>query len=160
MGICTISFQSIINHPLLPLKPDPRFPSSQIQTPTPSHRKNSDRLCWILSLLWMNLQRKLTLPRYVRFYAPCFPSKSIGKNQPSLMNFCVTDGESVVATRYISSREDEAASLVSDDHVIYQTSHNWLAIDSGIPRERHSVNMLKVGTTRCRKLTKEKTSSW
>lgn len=31
------------------------------------------------------------------------------------MNFCVTDGESVVATRYISSREDEAASLVSDD---------------------------------------------
>lgn len=27
------------------------------------------------------------------------------------MNFCVTDGESVVATRYISSREDEAASL-------------------------------------------------
>lgn len=28
------------------------------------------------------------------------------------MNFCVTDGESVVATRYISSRTDEAASLV------------------------------------------------
>lgn len=32
--------------------------------------------------------------------------------QPSLMNFCVTDGETVVATRYISSRKDEAASLV------------------------------------------------
>jgi len=31
--------------------------------------------------------------------------------EPSLMNFCVTDGESVVATRYISSRQDEAASL-------------------------------------------------
>jgi glutamine amidotransferase len=28
------------------------------------------------------------------------------------MNFCVTDGESVIATRYISSRQDEAASLV------------------------------------------------
>jgi hypothetical protein len=28
------------------------------------------------------------------------------------MNFCVTDGESVVVTRYISSRKDEAASLV------------------------------------------------
>lgn len=28
------------------------------------------------------------------------------------MNFCVTDGESVVASRYISSRKDEAASLV------------------------------------------------
>ncbi|KAF8168151.1 glutamine amidotransferase [Crassisporium funariophilum] len=31
--------------------------------------------------------------------------------EPSLMNFCVTDGESVVVTRYISSRVDEAASL-------------------------------------------------
>ncbi|KAF9015116.1 nucleophile aminohydrolase [Cyathus striatus] len=31
--------------------------------------------------------------------------------EPSLMNFCVTDGESVVVTRYISSRTDEAASL-------------------------------------------------
>jgi len=28
------------------------------------------------------------------------------------MNFCVTDGESVVVTRYISSKKDEAASLV------------------------------------------------
>jgi len=34
-----------------------------------------------------------------------------GIREPSLMNFCVTDGESVVATRYISSRRDEAASL-------------------------------------------------
>ena len=32
--------------------------------------------------------------------------------QPSLMNFVITDGESVVATRYISSRKDAAASLV------------------------------------------------
>lgn len=32
--------------------------------------------------------------------------------QPSLMNFGVTDGESVVVTRYISSRKDAAASLV------------------------------------------------
>jgi glutamine amidotransferase len=31
--------------------------------------------------------------------------------EPSLMNFCVTDGETVVATRYISSKHDEAASL-------------------------------------------------
>jgi len=34
-----------------------------------------------------------------------------GITEPSLMNFCVTDGETVVATRYISSRKDEAASL-------------------------------------------------
>ncbi|CAE6539857.1 unnamed protein product [Rhizoctonia solani] len=31
--------------------------------------------------------------------------------EPSLMNFCITDGKSVVATRYVSSRKDEAASL-------------------------------------------------
>ncbi|KAG8219768.1 hypothetical protein J3R82DRAFT_740 [Butyriboletus roseoflavus] len=31
--------------------------------------------------------------------------------EPSLMNFCVTDGDSVIVTRYISSRHDEAASL-------------------------------------------------
>ncbi|KAI5478960.1 glutamine amidotransferase [Pseudohyphozyma bogoriensis] len=31
--------------------------------------------------------------------------------EPSLLNFCVTDGISVVATRYISSRTEEAASL-------------------------------------------------
>lgn len=34
-----------------------------------------------------------------------------GITEPSLMNFCVTDGETVVATRYISSKTDEAASL-------------------------------------------------
>lgn len=34
-----------------------------------------------------------------------------GITEPSLMNFCVTDGESVVATRYISSTKDAAASL-------------------------------------------------
>ncbi|TFK93505.1 N-terminal nucleophile aminohydrolase [Polyporus arcularius HHB13444] len=38
-------------------------------------------------------------------------SEEFGITEPSLMNFCVTDGETVVATRYISSRTDEAASL-------------------------------------------------
>ncbi|WFD34739.1 glutamine amidotransferase subunit [Malassezia cuniculi] len=38
-------------------------------------------------------------------------SKEAGIEQPSLMNFCVTDGKSIVCTRYISSRTDEAASL-------------------------------------------------
>lgn len=38
-------------------------------------------------------------------------AEQAGINEPSLMNFCVTDGESVVATRYVSSRTDEAASL-------------------------------------------------
>ena len=38
-------------------------------------------------------------------------ARDAGITEPSLMNFCVTDGETVVATRYISSKTDEAASL-------------------------------------------------
>ncbi|KAH7104128.1 glutamine amidotransferase [Auriculariales sp. MPI-PUGE-AT-0066] len=38
-------------------------------------------------------------------------ARDAGITEPSLLNFCVTDGESVVATRYISSKTDEAASL-------------------------------------------------
>ncbi|KAK6902897.1 glutamine amidotransferase [Kwoniella mangroviensis CBS 10435] len=38
-------------------------------------------------------------------------SKEAGITGPSLMNFVVTDGETVVATRYISSRTSEASSL-------------------------------------------------
>ncbi|KAJ3479609.1 hypothetical protein NLI96_g8943 [Meripilus lineatus] len=38
-------------------------------------------------------------------------TEEVGATEPSLMNFCVTDGESVIATRYINSRQDEAASL-------------------------------------------------
>jgi len=38
-------------------------------------------------------------------------TRNAGIAEPSLMNFCVTDGETVVATRYISSKTDEAASL-------------------------------------------------
>ncbi|KAI0695169.1 nucleophile aminohydrolase [Cytidiella melzeri] len=38
-------------------------------------------------------------------------TEDAGSTEPSLLNFCVTDGDSVVATRYISSRHEEAASL-------------------------------------------------
>ncbi|KAI9438383.1 N-terminal nucleophile aminohydrolase [Russula earlei] len=38
-------------------------------------------------------------------------AEEAGVSQPSLLNFCVTDGVSVVATRYVSSRNDAAASL-------------------------------------------------
>ena len=44
--------------------------------------------------------------------ARLWDSKYVVTTQPSLMNFCVTDGASVVATRYVSSRNDAAASLV------------------------------------------------
>lgn len=38
-------------------------------------------------------------------------SKEAGITGPSLMNFVVSDGHTVVATRYISSRTSEASSL-------------------------------------------------
>ncbi|KAL7343367.1 glucosamine 6-phosphate synthetase [Rhodotorula toruloides] len=38
-------------------------------------------------------------------------TKDVGATEPSLMNFCVSDGTSVVATRYITSANEEAASL-------------------------------------------------
>lgn len=38
-------------------------------------------------------------------------SEEAGITVPSLLNFCVTDGRSIIATRYITSATDEAASL-------------------------------------------------
>lgn len=38
-------------------------------------------------------------------------AKDAGVTEPSLLNFAVTDGHAVIATRYISSKTDEAASL-------------------------------------------------
>ncbi|KAG8934491.1 hypothetical protein FRC03_007143 [Tulasnella sp. 419] len=38
-------------------------------------------------------------------------AREAGITEPSLLNFCVTDGHTVVATRYVSSKKDEAASL-------------------------------------------------
>lgn len=49
----------------------------------------------------------LTLARAAFFLLP-FPDTC---KQPSLMNFCVTDGLSILCTRYVSSLHDEAASL-------------------------------------------------
>lgn len=49
------------------------------------------------------------------------------------MNFCVTDGVSVVATRYVSSRNDAAASLVCalspfpGPQVLSQTFLQWFS---------------------------------
>ena len=65
--------------------------------------------------------------------------------QPSLMNFCVTDGESIVVTRYISSRVDEAASLVCLTN--FGCFLLLITLSSGFRRVHRSVNMLKVVTT-------------
>jgi len=37
--------------------------------------------------------------------------EQVGEQEPSLLNFAVTDGEAVVASRYISSSTEEPASL-------------------------------------------------
>jgi glutamine amidotransferase len=37
--------------------------------------------------------------------------KEVDEQEPSLLNFAVTDGEAVVASRYVSSSTEEAASL-------------------------------------------------
>src|SRR5271154_4252972 len=37
--------------------------------------------------------------------------EEVGEQEPSLLNFAVTDGEAVVASRYVSSSTEEPASL-------------------------------------------------
>lgn len=66
---------------------------------------------------------------------------SIGAAEPSLMNFCVTDGVSIVATRYISSKTEEAASLFFSTGSTFEEFHedgDDDAVDvGGHPRRRH-----------------------
>lgn len=65
--------------------------------------------------------------------------------KPSLLNFCVTDGKSVVVTRYISSKEHEAASLVSSMLVFVMVDIQLCP--SGSLLELNSMNTLKAVTT-------------
>ncbi|KAL7005207.1 glutamine amidotransferase subunit [Cystobasidiomycetes sp. EMM_F5] len=78
---------------------------------------------WCFSLFLQKLSKLADVD------APCFPFRILqqavletistlnawaaeaGTTEPSLLNFCVTDGHTIIATRYISSRTDEAASL-------------------------------------------------
>jgi glutamine amidotransferase len=49
----------------------------------------------------------------------------------SLLNFAVTDGESVVCSRYVSSTTDEAASLFFSSGTSWKESRNGHAVESG-----------------------------
>lgn len=81
--------------------------------------------------------------------------------QPSLMNFCVTYGETVIATRYVSSKTDEAASLVGIFFwVLLVPLNNFLPCYSGSPQGQLSVSLAEEVITRCQKPTNEKASSW
>ena len=63
------------------------------------------------------------------------------------MNFCVTDGESVIAIRYIASRHLEAASLV---HISRQPPRRTELIlwNSGSLQVLLSANILQVAIIR------------
>lgn len=54
-------------------------------------------------------------------------TEAINSSEPSLLNFCVTDGITVVVTRYISSRTEEAASL------FFSTGSTFEASEDGGP---------------------------
>lgn len=133
--------------------------SSPTQVLRRLHTKPSARPCLRQSRPSIDLATKLALLRCAtdicvvdRQYSPVFVFK-----QPSLMNFCVTDGESVVATRYVSSRHDEAASLVRALLDPKWCSLNFVRLCSGSPPELRSVNMLKVDIIRCPNLTSGRT---
>ena len=72
------------------------------------------------------MPRNLASLRYFLPIPAYNPASYIIPLQPSLMNFCVTDGESIVVTRYISSRVDEAASLVCSSTSLDPSSNNYL----------------------------------
>ncbi|KAK4052658.1 glutamine amidotransferase subunit [Microbotryomycetes sp. JL201] len=55
-------------------------------------------------------------------------TREAGVQEPSLMNFCVSDGVSVVATRYITSATEEAASL------FYSTGSTFEEVEPGVFR--------------------------
>jgi hypothetical protein len=93
-----------------------------------------------------------------------FNSNDAITTQPSLMNFCVTDGVSVVATRYVCSRNDAAASLVRipfarpprpapPPEAISLTCSPC----SGFLLERRLVNMRRVDITKCPRQTSART---
>ncbi|OAL05363.1 N-terminal nucleophile aminohydrolase [Phaeosphaeriaceae sp. SRC1lsM3a] len=52
----------------------------------------------------------------------------------SLLNFAVTDGESVVCTRYVSSKTDEAASL------FFSSGTSWKELQSDAPKSAEDAN--------------------
>lgn len=64
---------------------------------------------------------------------------SVNSTEPSLMNFCVTDGVSVVCTRYISSKTEEAASLFFSTGSTFEEygHHNKGGVGTGESEVRH-----------------------
>jgi hypothetical protein len=75
------------------------------------------------------------------------------------MNFCVTDGVSVVATRYVSSRNDAAASLVCTpfNHLPGTINLTSSRAFSGFLQGRLLANTRRVDIIKCPRQTSAKT---
>lgn len=88
-------------------------------------------------------------------------AEEAGITEPSLLNFVVTDGRSIVATRYISSVTDEAASLwFSTGTVGRRVRSSKLGKVSNLRTNSRSNNIRKEATTACGKTISGRTSSW
>lgn len=83
-------------------------------------------------------------------------AEEAGVTEPSLLNFCVTDGSSIVVSRYISSRKDEAASLVYAVLLLF-VLYTDRVHPSGFLPEQSLTNMLRAAITKCQSLTRGKT---
>lgn len=65
-----------------------------------------------------------TINRLIRTNAPTYSATNPTLETRSLLNFAVTDGHSVIVTRYVSSKTDAAASLY------YSSGTDWVASPS------------------------------
>ncbi|GMM30449.1 glutamine amidotransferase subunit [Martiniozyma asiatica (nom. inval.)] len=78
--------------------------------------------------------------QYIKVWTNELPDKS---SDPSLLNFALTDGESIVASRYITSVTDEAASLY------FSTGSNFIEYSPGrfkVERLNRSQNLIMVAS--------------
>lgn len=67
--------------------------------------------------------------------------EQVGEQEPSLLNFAVTDGEVVIASRYISSSTEEPASLFF--RYVLPFGHGWgrRLIGVGVVQGRRFISM-------------------
>lgn len=74
-----------------------------------------------------------TIARINGFIKALPDSAKEGNDVRSLLNFAVTDGKSVICTRYVSSKTDEAASL------FFSSGTNWRQQPSATPNQKPKI---------------------
>lgn len=84
-----------------------------------------------------------TIQRINAFIREVVGEEGMGnEDSRSLLNFAVTDGESVVCTRYVSSKTDEAASLFFSSGTSWKEMHvsaSSTVSEKGEEEDRHYV---------------------